>query len=92
MTGVTVHATWNRRFPSFQILAFTDRSYIIDICSDHKVPLITIGWYRWHPDSIEFPRWDRGPWPRDKWVEEAESHSEASKQAPLSCHRLAWRT
>jgi hypothetical protein len=51
---------------SLLLLAFADHSYEIDIGSDHKVPLITIGWYRWHPDSIEFPRWGLGPWPRDE--------------------------
>jgi hypothetical protein len=53
---MTVHATWNRRFWGFQILAFADRSYIIDIGANHKPALVSIGWYRWHPDSIECPR------------------------------------
>jgi hypothetical protein len=62
---ILVHATWNKRFPGFQILAFADRSYLIDIGSDRKPPLIVIGWYRWHPNSIELKRWGWGPWPRD---------------------------
>ena len=60
-----VYATWNKSFPGFDILAFADHSYLINIGSDHKVPLVCIGWYRWHPDSIEFERWGWGPWPRD---------------------------
>jgi hypothetical protein len=52
---MTVHATWNRRFWGFQILAFADRSYVIDIGAAHRPALVSIGWYRWHPDSIEFP-------------------------------------
>jgi hypothetical protein len=63
---MTVHATWNRKLPGFDVLAFADHSYLINIGSDRKIPLITIGWYRWHPNSIEFPRWGLGPWPRDE--------------------------
>jgi hypothetical protein len=62
---MVVHATWSRRFPGFQILAFADRSYLIDIGCDHKPPLVVIGWYRWHPDSIEFKRWGGWRWPKD---------------------------
>jgi hypothetical protein len=53
---MTVHATWNRRFWGIQILAFADRSYEIDIGSADKPPLVVIGWYRWWPEDIEFPR------------------------------------
>jgi hypothetical protein len=63
---MTVHATWNRKLPGFDVLGFADHSYLINIGSDRKIPLITIGWYRWHPNSIEFPRWGLGPWPRDE--------------------------
>jgi len=62
---MTVHATWNRSFAGFTILAFADRTYLIYIGGKHKVPLVTIGWTRWHPDSIESERWGWGPWPRD---------------------------
>ena len=58
-----VRATWNRSVPGFQILAFADHSYLIDIGSDAKPPLITIGWYRWKPDSLAFPRWRKLPPP-----------------------------
>jgi hypothetical protein len=54
---MVVRATWSRRFPGFQILAFADHSYLIDIGRDHKPPLVVIGWHRWRPVSIEFKRW-----------------------------------
>jgi hypothetical protein len=56
---VVVHATWSKRFPGLQILAFADHTYLIDIGRDDKPPLVTIGWDRWWPDSIRFPRWRR---------------------------------
>jgi hypothetical protein len=58
---VTVNATWNRRFLGVQILAFADHSYIIDIGCDKKPSLVSLGWYRWRPNYIEFPRWQRPP-------------------------------
>jgi hypothetical protein len=39
---MTVHATWSRRFPFVTILAFADHSYLIDIGSDHKAPLMSV--------------------------------------------------
>jgi hypothetical protein len=60
---VLVEASWQRRFPSVTLLAFGDRSCLINVgFSEHKPPLITIGWYRWHPDFIEADRTGWGPW------------------------------
>jgi hypothetical protein len=54
-----VHATWSRRFPLISVLAFADRSYTITIGSRRKPPLLQLGWYRWWPTSLGFPRWRR---------------------------------
>jgi hypothetical protein len=51
-----VRATWSRRFWGFHILAFADHTYQIDFGSDRKPPLITVGWWRWYPISLAFPR------------------------------------
>jgi hypothetical protein len=51
-----VRATWNRRFWGFQILAFADHTFLIDLGSDRKPPLVTLGWCRWYPCSLKFPR------------------------------------
>jgi hypothetical protein len=51
-----VHATWNRRFWGFTILAFADHTYEIDIGSANKPPMISFGWCRWYPCAFEFPR------------------------------------
>jgi hypothetical protein len=60
---VNVEATWNRRFPGVAVLAFGDRSYLIDFgWSKDKPPFLTIGWYRWHPDFIDAERASWGPW------------------------------
>jgi len=61
-----VHATWNRSFLGVTILAFRDHTYLVDIGWGGKIPLVEIGWDRWHPDFIELPRWNLGPWPRDE--------------------------
>jgi hypothetical protein len=58
-----VGATWSRRLPGFQILAFDDHSYLLSIGAHNKVALLTLGWHRWHPNFIEFERWGLGPWP-----------------------------
>jgi hypothetical protein len=49
-------ATWNRRFWEWPILAFAGHSNRIDMGRDDNPPLVTLGWYRWRPDSTEFPR------------------------------------
>jgi hypothetical protein len=54
-----VHAMWNRRFWGFQILAFADHTYPIDFGSDTKPPSMTVGWCRWYPCSLGFPRFRR---------------------------------
>jgi hypothetical protein len=51
-----VRATWNRRFWGFQILAFADHTYLIDFGSDKKPTLMTVGWCRWYPCLLRFPR------------------------------------
>jgi hypothetical protein len=60
---VLIHATWQRRFPGVGVLAFADHSYLINLgLSDTKAPFLTIGWYRFRPDFLEFDRTQRGPW------------------------------
>jgi hypothetical protein len=61
-----VHATWNRSFAGVTIYAFADHTYLMDIGFGDKIPLVSIGWVRWRPDEIGFPRWDLGPWPSDR--------------------------
>lgn len=51
-----VRATWNRRFWGFQILAFGDHTYSIDFGSDRKPVFMSVGWRRWYPYRLEFPR------------------------------------
>ena len=57
MRGTTVRT--EKAFRYFQILAFADHTYLIDFGSDDKPPLMVIGWCRWYPPSIEFPRLHR---------------------------------
>jgi hypothetical protein len=61
---VLIQATWERRIlPGVSILAFLDHSYLIVLgLSSSKAPFMTIGWYRFHPDFLEFDRTHRGPW------------------------------
>jgi hypothetical protein len=40
-------------------LAFADRSYTMMIGNKQKPPLLEVGWYRWWPKSLGFPRWRR---------------------------------
>jgi len=47
----------------FQVLAFADHSYLIDVGSDHEPPLLTIGWVRRRPNSISFSRRRKPPHP-----------------------------
>jgi len=51
-----IRATWNRRFRGLQILAFADHTYLLDFGSDKKPPFMTLGWSRWYPCSLDFPR------------------------------------
>jgi hypothetical protein len=54
-----VQATWNRRLRGVHILAFMDRSYFIEFGADHKPPWMTLGWSRWRPNGVRFPRRSR---------------------------------
>jgi hypothetical protein len=51
-----IRGTWNRKFPGGHILAFDDHSYLVEFGSDRKPPLLTIGWCRWYPCSLDLPR------------------------------------
>jgi hypothetical protein len=52
-----VRAKWNRRFWGFDILAFADRTYLVQFGRDRKPPFLIVGWCRWYPCSVEFPRY-----------------------------------
>jgi len=54
-----VRATWSRRFWGFQILSFADHTYLIDFGSDRKPVFMTVGWCRWYPCSLKFPRFQK---------------------------------
>jgi len=58
-----VHATWQRTLPGVHVFAFLDQSYLISFgFSNDKPSVLTVGWYRWHPDFIDLDRFQRGPW------------------------------
>jgi hypothetical protein len=54
-----VRATWSRRFLGVQILAFADHTYEIDFGSNKKPPLLVLGWCRWYPCTLDFPRFQK---------------------------------
>lgn len=56
---MTVNASWSRDFGPVTILAFGDRSYTLMIGSGRKLPMIEIGWARWRPNFVRFPRLSR---------------------------------
>jgi hypothetical protein len=56
---MTVNATWSRNIGPVTILAFGDRSYTVMIGSSHKPPMIEVGWARWRPSALRFPRLSR---------------------------------
>jgi hypothetical protein len=54
-----VLATWSRGFLGVQVLAFADHTYEIDIGSKGKPPLVSLGWCRWYPCTLDFPRFQK---------------------------------
>jgi hypothetical protein len=57
--GMSVNATWSRNVGPVTILAFGGQSYTVMIGSKHKPPMIEIGWARWRPNFVSFPRLSR---------------------------------
>jgi hypothetical protein len=57
--AMPVHATWSRRLPGVTVLAFADRSYHLMLGSGDKPPLAELGWAKWRPNYVRFPRFTK---------------------------------
>lgn len=54
--GDGIHATWSRRLGPVTVLAFRDGRSIVSLGRRDRPALVELGWTRWRPNFVRFPR------------------------------------